>query len=394
MNRTTVLTRISIILLVIVLIPCSMAAAAVDSQAPTAPKALEVTGKTPTSISLSWSESRDNVKVKGYQIFRDGKKSGTTSNTAYTSSNLIPGVQYEFLVRAFDTAGNISEGSMTIKASTTSDTEAPTAPRELKAADPGYTSVTLSWKQSADNVGIKGYDIYCNDKMAGSTTNTVYEYKKLTPGMSYTFHVKARDKAGNCSAQSNTVIVTALADKIAPAAPAGLKAATVSVSEVSLTWSPASDNAAVKGYDIIQNGIKIGTSTRTSYTSKGLFPARTYTYTVRAFDISGNQSSSSLPLEITTAEDSQAPSAPSALKAASVKGCSVTLSWTAAKDNGKVAGYQIYCNDIVVATTVSASKVLKIPFGPGQFKLWVKAFDQSGNLSGSSNTITVATTIE
>lgn len=394
MSKTIILIRISIILLVIVLIPWSLAAAAADVQAPTAPKSLEVTGKAPTSISLSWTGSQDNVKVKGYQIFKDGKRAGAASGTTYTSSGLIPGVQYEFSVRAFDAAGNISESSKAIKVSTTSDNQAPTAPRELKAANPGYTSVTLSWKQSTDNVGIKGYEIYCNDKMAGSTTNTVYEYKKLTPGMSYTFHVKARDKAGNYSSQSNIALVIAPSDTTAPSAPAGLKAVSVSVSEISLTWSPASDNIAVKSYDIIRDGIKIGTSSKTSYISKGLFPDKTYTYTVRASDISGNQSTCSLPLDITTARDSQAPSAPSELKAAVVKGSSVTLSWAAAKDNGKVAGYQIYCNDIVVATSVSASKVLKIPFSPGNHKLWIKAFDQSGNLSGSSNTITVVTTSE
>lgn len=392
MKRTLILLRISIILLITVLTPWSMAAAAADTQAPTSPKDLEVTGKTPTSISLSWTGSRDNVKVKGYQIFKDGKKAGTASDTVYTSSSLIPGVQYEFSVRAFDDAGNISENSKSIKAFTTSDNQAPSAPRELKASNPGYTSVTLSWKQSADNVGIKGYEIYCNDKMAGSTANTVFEYKKLTPGMSYSFQVKARDKAGNCSAQSNTAVVAAPADTAAPSAPAGLKAVSVSVSEVNLTWSPASDNVAVKSYDIMRDGTKIGTSAKTSYSNKGLFPDKTYSYTIRAVDISGNQSKSSLPLDIATEADSHAPSAPTQLKATAVKGSSVSLSWDAAKDNGKVSGYQIYCNDIVIGTSVSASKVIKIPFSPGQYKLWVKAFDQSANLSGNSNMVTAVTT--
>ncbi len=394
MNRIIILTRISIVLLIIVLTPWSMAAAAADAQAPTAPKDLEITGKTTTSISLSWTGSQDNVKVKGYQIFKDGKRSGTASDTTYTSSSLIPGVQYEFSVRAFDAAGNISDSCKAIKASTTSDDQAPVAPRELKAANPSHTSVTLSWKQSADNVGIKGYEIYCNDKMAGSTTNTVYEYKKLTPGMSYSFYVKARDKAGNCSAQSNTTVVVAPSDTTAPSAPTGLKAVSVSVSEVSFTWSPASDNVAVKSYDIMRDGTKIGTSAKTSYSSKGLFPDMTYTYTVRASDISGNQSTSSLPLDITTDRDSQAPSDPSELKTTAVEGSSVTLSWAAAKDNGKVAGYQIYCDNIVVATSVSTSKVLKVPFSPGHHKLWVKAFDQSGNLSGNSNMVNAATTAD
>ncbi|HWR61790.1 MAG TPA: fibronectin type III domain-containing protein [Clostridia bacterium] len=376
--------------LAVLLALCSPAEgfAAADTQPPSAPRGLTVTGKTHTSISLSWSASHDNLKVKGYQIFRDGKKTSTASKTAYTSSNLVPGVQYEFSVRAYDAAGNISDSSTVITASTTSDTQEPSAPGELRAAAPGYTSVALSWKQSTDNVGIKGYEIYCNDKKAASTSDTFYEYKKLTPGMSYTFYVRARDKADNYSSQSNTVSVSTPADRAAPSVPEGLKASSVSVSEIGLTWSPASDNVAVKGYDIIRDGTRIGTTTKTSYSSKGLFPGKAYTYTIRASDISGNQSAGSKPLKVATSGDSQAPAPPSELKITAVNGASVTLAWSAATDNGKVAGYQIYCNDIVIATSVSASRVLKLPFGPGRYELWIKAFDQSGNLSDSSNTVT------
>jgi hypothetical protein len=70
-------------------------------------------------------------------------------------------------------------------------------------------------------------------------------------------------------------------------------------------------------------------------------------------------------------------------------GSSASLSWTAAADNGKIAGYQIYCGGIVIATSTTASRVTKVPFGPGPYELWVKAFDQSGNLSGNSNSVIV-----
>ncbi len=380
--------------ILIILFTLSGRVSAADSQAPTAPRGLAVTGRTYTSISLSWSDSQDNLKVKGYQIFRDGKKISTSSKTGYTNSNLVPGVQYEYTVRAYDAAGNLSESSSAVIASTIGDEAAPSAPGDLKASSVTFTSVSLAWKPSTDNVGIKGYEIYCNDKKVGTSSTSGFEYKKLTPGITYSFYIKAHDKAGNYSSPSNQASVSTPTDKTAPAVPTGLRASSVSVSEVNLTWSPAADNVAVKGYDIIRGGIKVGTTTKTSYSSMGLFPGTTYSYTVRASDISGNQSGSSSPLNVTTARDSQAPAPPTGLKVSAVNGPSVSLAWSAATDNGKIAGYQIYCNGIVIATGVSASRVVKIPFGPGNYELCVKAFDQAGNLSGSSNTVTVATTSE
>ncbi|MGE5678889.1 MAG: fibronectin type III domain-containing protein, partial [Pseudomonadota bacterium] len=252
----------------------------------------------------------------------------------------------------------------------------------------GFTTASLSWKPSADNVGLKGYELYCNDKKVASTSASFYEYKKLTPGISYSFYVKACDKAGNYSESSNKVLVTTPADKTPPCPPADLKASSSAASEVNLAWSPSSDNVQVKGYDIIRYGIKIGTTTKTSYLTKGLFPGKSYTFSVRAYDLSGNLSENSKSLKVDTLKDLQAPSAPGGLKITTIDGASASLSWTAAADNGKIAGYQIYCGGIVITTSTTASRVTKIPFGPGQYELWVKAFDQSGNLSGSSNIVT------
>lgn len=274
------------------------------------------------------------------------------------------------------------------------DTQAPISPGELTAPSVTHTSTSLAWKASTDNIGTKGYEIYCNEKRVASTVKTSYEYKKLIPGNTYSFYIRAYDKAGNYSARSNSVSVSTIPDKEAPSAPDGLKAVSVTVTEVNLAWQPASDNVKVRGYDIIRNGIKIGTTTKTNYCSKGLIPGKSYTYTVRASDICGNLSDSSSPLNVTTLRDTKAPSPPSDLKITAIKGTSVSLSWTQSTDNGKVAGYQIYCNGIVISTAVRTSRTLKSPFGLGSDVYWIKAYDQSGNLSGSSNSVTATTPLE
>jgi len=89
-----------------------------------------------------------------------------------------------------------------------SDTQAPTVPASLSAANTTQTSTTLSWNASSDNVGVTGYKVYRNGVLVTTTTVTTYNATGLTATTTYTFNVKAEDAAGNVSANSNTATVT------------------------------------------------------------------------------------------------------------------------------------------------------------------------------------------
>lgn len=393
MKRMKTFVRYGAMILIMLSMLCQtvIASKAPDTKSPTAPKGLTVTDRTHTTISLSWTSSSDDTKVKGYQIYKDGKKITTTTKTTYMNKDLVPGMKYTYHIKAYDAAGNLSESSSAVNAVTISDTQNPSAPGDLTATSLTYTTASLTWKPSTDNVGVKGYEIYCNGKKIASVSAAFYECKRLTPGATYTFYIKAYDKAGNYSAQSNLITTATSADKAAPSTPDELKASSVTLTEVNLTWEPASDNVSVKGYDILRDGVKIGSTTKTSYCNKSLIPGKSYTYTVRASDASGNLSGSSQSLEVTTLKDTQPPTAPTGLKVTDIKGSSVYLAWTASKDNAKIAGYQIYCNGLVISTAARTSRVVKSPFGMGSDVFWIKAYDQAGNLSGSSNTVSAVT---
>jgi beta-glucanase (GH16 family) len=89
-----------------------------DTQAPTAPANLVSTAKTDVSVSLSWNASTDNVGVTGYDIFKDGVISGSSSTTTHTVTGLSPSTAYAFTVRAKDAAGNISPASNSLSVTT------------------------------------------------------------------------------------------------------------------------------------------------------------------------------------------------------------------------------------------------------------------------------------
>jgi chitodextrinase len=115
--------------------------------------------------------------------------------------------------------------------------------------------------------------------------------------VSYSYQVRAIDAAGNQSGLSApaTVVVTGPADTQPPTAPGNLSATPVSTSQVNLSWTASSDDVRVTGYRVSRNGTLLQSlsGNATSYSDDTAQPATTYTYTVAAFDATGNTSAAS-----------------------------------------------------------------------------------------------------
>ncbi|MFB7533933.1 glycoside hydrolase family 6 protein [Streptomyces sp. NPDC056178] len=89
-----------------------------DTQAPSAPTGLKVTGRTSGSVSLSWTASTDNVGVTAYDVYRAGVRVGSSASTSYTDTGLTASTTYSYTVRARDAAGNVSAASAAVSATT------------------------------------------------------------------------------------------------------------------------------------------------------------------------------------------------------------------------------------------------------------------------------------
>jgi chitodextrinase len=113
--------------------------------------------------------------------------------------------------------------------------------------------------------------------------------------------VKAYDAAGNHSAASTSLAVTTQpSDVMPPTRPTDLKVTDVTANSVSLTWTAATDNYGVAGYEINRDSVKVGTSLSTSYTDNNLSPNTPYSYTLQAFDAAPNYSVASAAANGTT----------------------------------------------------------------------------------------------
>ncbi len=365
------------------------AAKVVDSEEPSAPSGLVSIYVTCTSISIGWAKAADNVGVKGYHVYRNGKKLVSTTSLSYTNTGLVPGKAYSYSVRAYDAAGNISDYSTTVRITTKSDSLPPTTPGKPLATSVGLSSVDLEWEPSTDNIDIKRYEVYCNDKKAGSTSSTYLTCKNLVPGTTYDFYIKALDVSGNYSSPGGTLSVTMSKDSRPPTAPSGLAATSVTETGAVLNWSPSSDNVKVKGYEVLCNGVKKGSLSKTTYKCSGLTPGTSYVYSVRAYDNAGNASGYST-VNIKTVKDVKAPEAPVNLEY-ELNDTSVTLEWEASTDDVKVKTYYIYKNGIKIAETAKITRNVKVSSGIGVYLFMIKAVDLAGNVSEGSNTVLVIT---
>lgn len=333
------------------------------------------------------------------------------------------------------------------------DTQQPTAPTNLVSPSHNDRSVTLSWGASTDNVGVSAYDIYNGSQLAatvnGATTTAIV--KGLAGSTAYTFTVKARDYAGNVSAASNAVTVTTdvrIVDNEPPTVPANLSSPGKTKTSVTLSWDASTDNDELAGYDIYQDGVKVKSTANTTETVTGLQPGTTYSFTVKAKDVSGNESAASASLSVTTKaepnfpawqsgkayvvgdyvtyngkiykctyahtsnpswdppsaptlwqlqsgdvdpQDTVPPTAPANLTASGATTSSITLSWSASTDNIGVTGYDIYQGTAKVGSTAATSHTVSGLTANTPYTFTVKAKDAAGNVSAASAPVTAST---
>ena len=187
--------------------------AAPDTQAPSVPAGLAVTGVTVSSVSLAWSASTDNVATTGYEVYRAGVKIATTTTArTYTDTGRAASTAYVYTVLALDAAGNRSAQSVAITGTTATppDTTPPVSPVTFTAVVSALNQVTVTWAAATDNVKVTGYKLSRGGVLITTTTALAYTDAGLTPGTAYSYSVVAVDAAGNASAAKSATVTTPL----------------------------------------------------------------------------------------------------------------------------------------------------------------------------------------
>jgi hypothetical protein len=139
-----------------------------------------------TTLTLSWTASSG---ATSYDILKDGIFLINTTTSSYNVIGLESGMQYNFTVKAKNSAG--AAAGVSINA--TSLLATPQLVTNLEAINITQTTLTLSW--TASN-GATSYDILMNGNFLINTLSTSYNVTGLTLNTQYVFTVKAKNSAG------------------------------------------------------------------------------------------------------------------------------------------------------------------------------------------------------
>ncbi len=256
------------------------------------------------AIIREWPESGSavNMTLSQWQAFssQDANSKGSpetipsASDFQFAYNNTTSNSVVTLAQPMTDITGKAYAGSVTLSPFTSivllADVVAPSVPTGLAAVAASAIQVNLSWSASTDNVGVAGYEVFRNGLFLSSTTVTSYSNTGLTPLTTYTYNVLAYDASMNLSAQCTAVSTTTLADTIPPTAPGRPQVTNATASQISLSWEAATDNAGVAGYSVFRNNIFLTSTTALGINDINVIPAGLYTYTVTAYDTSGNLS--------------------------------------------------------------------------------------------------------
>lgn len=166
------------------------------------------------NIAVSASAADSDGTIASVEFFRGGTSLGVDNAPPYTVTwNNATAGSHSFTAVAKDNlnATTTSAAVSITVASGPVDTTAPSVPGGLNSPSQTSNSVALSWNASTDNAGgsgVAGYDIYRNGASAGTSATTSFTVGGLAASTSYTFTVRARDNAGNASAQSASISAT------------------------------------------------------------------------------------------------------------------------------------------------------------------------------------------
>jgi chitodextrinase len=174
----------------------------------------------------------------------------------------------------------------------------------MVAPDINVTSIRLIWDSSSDNIGVTGYDIFLNNEKLGfkPIVDTVYQISGLKPSVNYNFKLVAYDFAGNVSDTGSFSVSTA-GDIIVPSTPVLYPTTQKSSSEIAINWSNSSDNSNVEYYDLYNKGVLLKGKIPAHeymgipvdgefmlYKVTGLDINTEYEFSLKAVDLSGNES--------------------------------------------------------------------------------------------------------
>jgi len=268
-----------------------------------APSNLTASVNANSEIELAWTDN--SLDETGFEIWRYEYINSSSSNyslysvvgqnvRSFTDKNVQAGIQYRYMVRAYDAERNIYSGYSN---AATAGVGIINPPDRLDYSVVSQTQITLTWRDNSSNesgfkierkIGTNGLWTEIATLVANTTS---YSSTGLVPYVQYFYRVKAYDYSSSSYSYSNEIEVSTGI----PYGPEDLVAEAVSSKQINLTWKDNSSNeqgfrierrkAGESNFSLIAT-VEAGV---TNYKDKGLSSGTIYYYRVAAYNKSGKE---------------------------------------------------------------------------------------------------------
>ena len=196
---------------------------------------------------------------------------------------------------------------------------------------------------------------------------------------------------GGDSAEDTWGIYTS-SDTEAPTTPTNVTASNQTTTTFDLSWTASTDNVGVTGYNVYVNDVLTSQTANTSITISNLDPNTSYAIAIQAKDIINNKSAKSTVVNVSTLQDTQAPTAPTNVVASNISGTSFKVSWTASTDDTAVTGYDVFVDGNFKASSTELFYTITGLTKSTSYAVTVLAKDAADNKSAQSSATNVTTT--
>jgi len=279
----------------------------------------------------------------------------TCSSSCFLAVQAEAGKQLQFRVRAISQGGS---GTWTAWHAYTKQTQAPSAPRNMRAVATGERHLRASWAAPSDSgsSAISHYLVQYSRPAIGTgqpwksevftTTSTSHTKYWLRFATTYTVTVTAVNRDGQTSPAATARGTTNAEAAAPPSAPRNVRAVATGERNLRASWSAPSSTggSAISHYLVQYSRPKIGnspkwgsevfTTTGTSHIKYWLRYGTTYTVTVWAVNEAGKKSPAATARGTTNTQQAKAPSSPRNVRATAAGERNLWALWSAPSSTG------------------------------------------------------------
>jgi len=373
-------------------------ASAADTTNPTAAITAPTSGASVSGSNTVTVNAADNVAVSKVEFLVNGVVEGTSTTAPYSfawNTTTVPNGSVTLSAKAYDVAGNVDQSGVSVSVNNLLPDTIPPTVSVLRPSAGSTPKGTVQVDVGAtDNVAVTKVELYVDGVIYAIYGSAPFSMSWNTAAYANGTHIlkaKAYDAKGNAGV-SVDVSVSIANDTIAPTVSFTAPAASSMVGGKVAVTANATDNFGVTEVEFYLNGTLKATSTAAPYgfsLDTSALANGTYSLSAKAYDASGNVGQSQI--SITVFNDRQAPQVSFAAPMIDSVVRDLVEVRPDATDDVAVARVELYLNDVLFSTSVSAPYIMiwdsKADVN-GSYNLLLKAYDVAGNV-GQSTTLTV-----